>query len=59
MKGKSKTTPGSAKSVPERLPPDQEEVIRSQANYNSHDQAAPLNDPFFTGKSNPLSSKGN
>ncbi len=34
-------------------------MIRQQADYNKQDQAAPLNDPFFETKSNPLSSKGN
>ena len=39
--------------------PTTDTMIRQQANYNEHDQAAPINDPFFETKSNPLSSKGN
>ena len=39
--------------------PTTDTMIRQQANYNEHDQASPINDPFFETKSNPLSSKGN
>ena len=39
--------------------PPSPKAVRQQSMYNKSDRAVPDNSPFFEGRSNPLSSKGN
>ncbi|MCI8342554.1 MAG: hypothetical protein HFE62_05010 [Firmicutes bacterium] len=49
----------SEKLSPNDLTDEPAREIRQFSQYTNSGQAAPLNDVFFDGKSNPLSSKGN
>ncbi|MCQ4726696.1 hypothetical protein NE664_08495 [Anaerotignum faecicola] len=49
----------SEKLSPNDLVDEPDREIRQFSQYTASGQAAPLNDVFFEGKSNPLSSKGN
>lgn len=42
----------------EQAPPSKK-AVRQQSLYNNSDRPIPDNSPFFEGRSNPLSSKGN
>lgn len=39
--------------------PPTPDALRQQSLYNKSDKPIPENNPFFEGRSNPLSSKGN
>ena len=59
MSGKNKKTKKQHETGPSPNINEPLETIKQNSHYAPNNQAAPLNDNFWNGKSNPLSSKGN
>ena len=53
---KNTVTNGIRDAIPGNSSPA---AVKQEGFYNENDKAAPDNNPFFTKRSNPLSSKGN